>query len=69
MAVMAAWTADADRKRAWHIATGRGKTVLLSVQAVARILHGEDPEQVLAGEFGPQTLAVLREIQVVSTDG
>jgi hypothetical protein len=50
----------ADRARAHRVVSRKNKTVQISVLGVARILRGWDPEQVLAAEFGPATLAAVR---------
>ena len=54
----ATWTAD--RNRAYRIASGEKKAVRISTIGLARILRGWDVNEVLAAEFGPQTLETLR---------
>lgn len=53
-------TWNADRAKAHNLISGKHKAIRVSTLAVARILRGWDPAEVLAGELGPRTLEALR---------
>lgn len=55
-------TVDTDRQRAHRISTGKARTIHVTVDAIVRILAGEDADAVLAEENGPQSMTAFRRL-------